>query len=265
MNSRALIWLFVVGSAGIFGALGAWQHSRATALRAERDRLIARQLARARAAPRPRFATTAPEDELAHLRRQSEELSRTRASLAMIERALANENGGLVAPPTDPAATKEELPPLRGPMVKNADWRNAGAASPDAALESFVWAATRGDTEALGQLLAIDQAGQKQLAVVFTQLSDEERATYGSPEGVLATLIAVQVPQDLSAIGPVNSLNLSNGDIALRTRLERGGAIAKDAVLTFRLVDGRWRLVVPREIAAGAVAAAAKTAPALRR
>lgn len=262
MKPSTLVWLCLVGSIGAFGALGTWQHARAVALRAERDRLIARQLAQARAKSRRTSATA--EDELARLRRQEDELVRARENLALLERALASENGEAVSP-TSPTPRAEELPPLRGPMVQNAEWRNAGAASPEAALESFVWAATRGETEELGRLLAVDDAGRKQLAEAFAQLSDEARASYGSPEGMLATLIAVQVPQDLSAIGPVNSLNLSNGDIALRTRTERGGTIGKDASLVFRLADGRWRLVVPREIAAGAVAAALKTPPGAKR
>lgn len=263
MKPRTLIWLCLVGCTGVFGALGVWQHSRAAGLRAERDRLVARQLERARAAA-PRGDATETENELAHLRRQHEEWVRAREGLATIERALASENGEIVAPPSS-KARHDVPPPLRGPMVKNGEWRNAGAASPEAALESFVWAATRGETEALGQLLAIDTTGRRQLADVFGQLSNEARASYGSPENMLATLIAVQVPQDLSAIGPVNSLNLSNGDIALRTRLERDGVTMEDVELVFRLADGHWQLVVPREIASGAVAAALKTSAPPRR
>ncbi|MBI5424049.1 MAG: hypothetical protein HZA32_08160 [Opitutae bacterium] len=259
MNPRAFMWLCLAGSIGVFGALGMWQHSRAVALRAERDRLIARQLARSRATPALRSSATA--DELAQLRRQQEEWLRAREDLAKIERALASESGELIASAPGKSPAKENLPPLRGPMVKSADWRDAGAAAPEAALESFVWAATRGETEKLATLLAIDAAGRKELAAAFAQLSDEARASYGSPENMLATLIAVQVPQDLSAIGPVAALTLNNGDVALRTRTERGGGLARDAVLAFRRVEGSWRLVVPREIAVGAVAAALKTAP----
>lgn len=252
MKPRTIFWLLVAISIGAFGALGAWQHSHAVALRAERDRLIAQQLARGATPPRPK--EMGPRDELAQLRRQHEEWTRARAEVARIERAIAAEKG---EPGTSASAVSaDERPPLRGPMVRNADWRDAGAASPEAALESFVWAATRGETEAVGALLAVDAEGRKQLAAAFAQLSDEARASYGSPENMLATLIAVQVPQDLSAIGPVSALALNNGDIALRTRTERGGAIARDAVLTFRLTDGRWQLVVPREVAVGAVKAA---------
>lgn len=260
MKPRTLIWLCLAGGIGAFGVQGMWQHSRAVALRAERDRLIARQLARSRAMPVAR--SSADEDELARLRRQQEEWLRAREDLAKLERALASAKGEAGAPAPNPRAVESEWPPLRGPMVKSAAWRDAGSASPEAALESFVWAATRGDTERLGALLAIDAAGRKELAAAFAQLSEEARASYGSPEAMLATLIAVQVPQDLSAFGPVNALALSNGDVALRTRTERGGAMARDAVLTFRLVDGSWRLVVPRAIAAGAVAAALKTGAA---
>lgn len=264
MKPRVFTWICLVGSIGVFGALGVWQHSRAVALRAERDRLIARQLERARAVASRRAEAGAAESELASLRRQHDEWARVRADLTKVEQAIARAKGetGAARPENSSA---DEPPPLRGPMVKNAEWRNAGAASPEAALESFVWAATRGETESLGALLAIDAAGRKQLAEAFAQLSEEARASYGSPENMLATLIAVQVPQDLSAIGPVASLSLSNGDIALRTRTERVGAIAKDAVLTFRLADGRWRLVVPSEIASGAVAAALKTSAPVRR
>lgn len=258
MKPRALAWICLVVSIGAFGALGMWQHARAVALRAERDRLVARQLVRARAPLRSEANTNAAADELAPLRQQHEQWVQARAALAKIERALASENGEPVPPVVEQSPATEDLPPLGGPMVKSAAWRDAGAASPEAALESFVWAATRGETEKLAALLAVEDAGRKELAGAFAQLSDEARASYGSPENMLATLIAVQVPQDLSAIGPVASLALNNGDIALRTRTERGGALARDAVLTFRLVNGSWRLVLPRDVAVGAVAAALK-------
>lgn len=260
MKPRTFFWLLVAIGIGAFGALGTWQHTRAVALRAERDRLIAQLLARGATPSRPK--TTGARDELAQLRRQHDEWARAREELAKIERAIAAERGEPASPL--PRAVAEDRPPLRGPMVKNADWRDAGAASPEAALESFVWAATRGETEVVGSLLAVDAAGRQQLGEVFALLSEEARASYGSPENMLATLIAVQVPQDLSAIGPVGTLTLNNGDIALRTRTERSGAIAKDAVLTFRLTDGRWQLVVPREIAVGAVKAALRTPPAAK-
>lgn len=265
MKPRALTWSFLVVSLGAFGALGMWQHSRAVALRAERDRLVARQLARARAPMHASSPATAAADELARLRRQHGEWTQAREALAKIERALASENGELVASVPEKSPAKEDRPPLRGPMVKSAAWRDAGAASPEAALETFVWAATRGETEKLAGLLALDDVGRKELAGAFARLSDEARASYGSPETMLATLIAVQVPQDLSAIGPVAALALNNGDIALRTRTDRGGGLARDAVLTFRLVEGSWRLVLPREIAEGSVAAALRTAPAARQ
>jgi hypothetical protein len=258
MKPRTIFWLLVLVSIGAFGAWGGWQRSRAAALRAERDRLVTQQLARA--ATPPRSNATVASDDIARLRRQQEEWTRTREELMRLERAIAVEKGEPTARASN--APAEDRPPLRGPMVKSAEWRDAGAASPEAALESFVWAATRGETETVGALLAIDPDGRKQLADVFARLSDEARASYGSPENMLATLIAVQVPQDLSAIGPVSALALNNGDIALRTRTERGGSIAKDAVLTFRLTDGRWRLVVPKEIAVGAVKAALRTPPA---
>jgi hypothetical protein len=257
MKPQTIFWPLLAISIGAFGALGAWQHSRATALRAERDRLIAQQLARAATPSRPQAADTG--NELTRLRREHAEWLQAREELEKIERAIASEKGEPA--PTAPPAAADDRPPLCGPMVKNADWRDAGAASPEAALESFVWAATRGETETVGSLLAIHTAGRQQLAEAFARLSDEARASYGSPENMLATLIAVQVPQDLSAIGPVSALTLNNGDIALRTRTERGGAIAKDAVLTFRLTDGRWRLIVPREIAVGAVEAALRIPP----
>lgn len=257
MKPRTTFWLLVAISIGAFGALGTWQHSRAVALRADRDRLIAQQLARGATPSRPK--EIGARDGLAQLRRQHEEWTRARTELAKIERAIASERGEPV-PMASPAAA-DDRPPLRGPMVKSADWRDAGAASPEAALESFVWAATRGETESVGALLAVDAEGRKQLAEAFARLSDEARVSYGSPENMLATLIAVQVPQDLSAIGPVSALPLNNGDIVLRTRTERGGAIARDAVLTFRLAEGRWQLVVPKEIAVAAVKAALRTPP----
>lgn len=263
--ARGVIWVSLGCAAGALGWLGLWQNRRAAELRAERDRLVAWHQERRRDLARQRAEIDARDSELARLRRDIEEVGRARKSLALLERALASESGELVAPVSVEKPMREALPTLRGPMLKSAAWRDAGAATPEAALESFVWAATRGETERLGALLVMDDAGREELGAAFAKLSSETQAAYGTPDQMLATLIAVQVPQDLSAIGGGETLNLSNGDIVLRARTERGGTMTKDAVLTFRLADGGWRLVVPREITSAALAAVLKTSASARQ
>lgn len=256
MKTRTMVWVGIGLGALILAVVVGWQRDRALKLAAERDLLIGRQLRLAgKSGRQPRGA----DEELARLRRQHEEVQSARESLARVEQALARAKGQ-PAPPINLRENPVPTEPMLGPMLKSTEWRDAGAMTPQAALESLVWAATSGETGRLSELLAIDEAGRKQLAEAFGLLSEEARASYGTPEQMLATLLAVQVPQDLSAIGSVSTLNLSNGDIVLRTRTERGGAIARDASLVFRLANGHWQLVVPREVAIGALTSALKTA-----
>jgi len=261
---RIVILLCLVGgtAAGLL-----LQHQASTRLLVDRDALRSaqRELARLQGENRRLAAAQVPPEELARMRDEHASLERLRGEIATLQRRPADP--APTAPRPEPqTATKGKAktePPLAGPRIPASEWKFAGTSNPTATFQSLVWAATHGETDQLAPLLTFDPPDRKQLETTFAGLSDDTRVQYGSPEKFAAALLAVQVPQDLTAIGVVADLPTTPGEVAVVMRLERGrGDLSKDATFIFRQENAGWRLVVPTEVVAGFVRAL--TQPAKR-
>lgn len=251
--------------AAALAAVGWWQHRAGCELRDKRDHLlkVTRERTRLLADQRRLAASQVSAEELARLRARQEELAKARESVLALRRALTGAKGQPLrqTAKASPPARGAEPPPLSGPRLPADEWKFAGAASPRQTFESVVWSALHGEAEQLASLLAFEKADQASLARGFAGLSAEEQAAYGSAEQLAATLLAVQVPADLSAIGTVGELTTTSGDQAVVIRLERsGGDTDKDATFVFRRdAAGQWRLVVPTSVVAELASALSRT------
>lgn len=133
-----------------------------------------------------------------------------------------------------------------------ADWRDAGSATPAATFETFVLAATEGDIDRLATLIAFEPVARAGLEATFAGLSAETRANYGTPEKLVATLLAVQVPRQLAAFTAGPQLRANNGDLAVILHLETTGTSgSRSPTFTFRPAPGCWRLLVPNHVLQG--------------
>jgi len=131
-------------------------------------------------------------------------------------------------------------------LVPASAWKNAGRATPTAAFESVLWAATHGEVDALIGMLDFRAGGaDRKLEELFAGLPAEVRAQYGSPEKMFATLLAAQIPPAVAAMGVVpqedpGAKNVTKIDV----RLEGLRGRQKDMTYGFvRYPDG-WRFAV---------------------
>jgi hypothetical protein len=181
--------------------------------------------------------------DLAALRRDRAEAGALRAEMAAARGAL-EKLGPANAPPQKAANA----------VVPIGSWKPSGNASPDAAFESVLWAATRGEVDRLAALIAFDPPSRAAADALFQGLSDADRAQYGTPERVVATMLAGSLPANLSAMEKLNGSG-SADYASLWMKLQRSDGTFKETDFQFQREADGWRLLVP----AGVVNAYAKS------
>lgn len=110
-----------------------------------------------------------------------------RHAIVLLERAVADK----AIPPTAPK-TPARQPPADPP------WTNAGRASPEAAIETLVWASLSGSVENLKDAFLLSPADEARVASRYASLPESTREGYGSPKEFFATLLAARMAPDLT-------------------------------------------------------------------
>lgn len=167
-----------------------WQRAAMEPLGAEIVALRARsdEAARLRAEQNRLSALQVSTEELARLRADQAAAERLRAEVSALRAKLAER-------------PKAETPPameagrfVAGRGVPASEWKNAGAATPGAALETALWAAAGGDVEAFAQRIFLDGKARDPARKLWESLPPAMRAELGSPERAIAFLSIKDVP-----------------------------------------------------------------------
>ncbi len=159
--------------------------------------------------------------EVGLLRDQTNELARLRQENRQLRSALTSGQNSQAVPPPSEA------------LIPRAAWAFVGYGTPEAALQSVMWAMNKGDVQTYLASFAPDQ--QKSIATEFA----------GKPESE----VAAQLSQEAGAI-PALRLDRKevspDGDVTftIRTEQQDNGAQTTIArtVLTFRNVGGEWKV-----------------------
>ncbi|MDB6095189.1 MAG: hypothetical protein JWM32_2751 [Verrucomicrobia bacterium] len=189
------------------------------------------------------------DDELAQLRREHERLSRLQPSddeLADLRRAVVARATPRVAAQKEPGIAKPIFPP--GVWIAPGHWENRGRATPDAAVETMLWAAAGGDVAALKNTLEFDQASRAQAAAIMAKLPETSRRSAGTPEDLLAFAIAGNVP--LESVQPVAQQQSSEDEVVQYMRFRNANGQTRQVYLTLHRAPDGWKLRVPPAVAA---------------
>jgi hypothetical protein len=226
----ARIFIFVV--AAVSGAVWGIERNLTTQLRRTLSgvREYDREYAQLRS-DHDELTQSAPKaDELASLRR--EVLSSGAAALA------ASENSG---------ASKAEVQALRrGIWAPAAAWKNRGRASPEAAMETMLWAASGGDLDALEETLSINDETRAKAEAMLTALPEGARTQYSTPDDLLAVVIAGNVPLDSAQL--VARQQNDADHVTEYLRLKNADGITRQVYLSLHRGPDGWRLVVPGNV-----------------
>jgi hypothetical protein len=215
------------------------QHRETLALRerrTEQERLAA-EAARLAAEHRRLASSQIPADELARRREDRTVLM-----------ALANEMESIrlrtkaepVAGSMRPAAAAR--PSLRYAYLPVEAWENRGATNPDAAFETALWAAARGDLDTLAGLLVFDDNARAAATALFDRLPAALRGDMDTPEKLVALFTAKAIP-----LGSARILVQTHDDeeAKLSAELRDPAGVARYIQVNLRTAGDRWQLVVP--------------------
>ena len=114
--------------------------------------------------------------ELAKLREQVAALTKSTREAAQIAQAAQQ------------AARGESPIPVK--LIPANEWKNAGRATPNAAVETLLWAAAGGDVDTLSKAILLDASAQTKAQALFARLPEAAQAQYGSPDNLIALMIA---------------------------------------------------------------------------
>jgi hypothetical protein len=187
--------------------------------------------------------------ELARLRAEHERLLRAQPSAEELDRlargvwtreAAAVESG--VARGASPAETRALRP---GVWAAAAEWKNCGRATPEAAVETTLWAAAGGELGALKEAFAFDEDTRARAEKILAGLPGVVRRQYATPEALLALFVARDVPQDSMRVVTRQQHDDDNATVYVRVKDAEGKT--RPIYLTLRRDDGGWRLLVPAQ------------------
>lgn len=229
-------WFIVGGVAVMVATVAALEHRNVARWRDELElrRARARELAALVDENRRLRANESSAEELERWAKLPEERRRWRNEVARLAAKLrepeppATETGLVVA--------ERELPA--------AEWKNAGRGTPEATLETALWAAAGGEVDVLAQLLAMDEPARRRAGQLLDGLPEPSRSTYRTPERLLALLAAKDLPAGV-VVARVSAVSQqSPGEVTMRVRLQEDGGASRSAKLTVRRVGAEWGLVV---------------------
>jgi hypothetical protein len=198
--------------------------------RLERQRIAAASSA---ASSTSASADTGPASDhraLAQLRAELEALRTSTQEIAKVARATAAAQNPTAAIPNN--------------LVPASAWKNAGRATPEKAVETVLWAAVGGDVDTLAQTLTFTPTARAKADAWFATLSENTRRQYGTPEKLMALMVAKDA-ETLTSMQLLGSKEVSPDNVGVRIRFaNEAGKVKDDNFLMHRGTDG-WRLILP--------------------
>lgn len=168
-------------------------------------------------------AKRAGSDELAQMREDIERLKMRTQAVARL--AVKNAEGAVLL----------NLRPTSA-------WKNSGRGTPAFAVETLLLAADGGDVDTLAASILLDAEAREKAQAILDRLPEAVRATYGTPEKLIALLMARDA--DIRAM-QVLSENQANDDALVNVRVQKGDGKTKDEGYAFRRDGDGWRMVIP--------------------
>lgn len=135
----------------------------------------------------------------------------------------------------------------RGQTIPAAEWKNAGSATPTAALETALWAGAGGDVEAFAKMITlIDPHTQKAAQALLDSMPEAMRKQYGTPEQLIAFLTVKDIPLGSVTVRQSNVLaGWPMGEAhQMQVMLTQADGTQKGASLIFLNRGDGWKLVV---------------------
>ena len=243
---------FFVGLVGFGLVLGAGglflQHESIAELRGEVAMIradLAKQQADVARAPHPQEKAAAVavilpdnsrgDDERAELAKLREDVRALKASTQEVARGAqgADQGGG------------QNSLPLK--LIPSSEWKNAGRATPSAAVETLLWAAQGGDVDTMTRMIQLDPAARAKGDALFAQLPAATQAEYGSPEKLVALFLAKDAAV-VSGMQILGQRDVSADVVGVRVRVANDEGKTKEQSFGFQRGSDGLRLIITDKV-----------------
>lgn len=142
------------------------------------------------------------------------------------------------------SAMPPEVPPSG--LIAVQGFKNAGQSTPTAAVETIIWASHHGETKRLAELITWGAGGIEAARDFIGKLTPETRGLAGSPESLVATLMAYRYPVGRSCRIPPGAAGRGPSDWFLLCETSLADGDRDCVTYRLRLEGQRWMLVVNR-------------------
>jgi hypothetical protein len=178
-------------------------------------------------------------DKIAGQRAIEAELTRVRANVAELEaQADAAHAAAQAAATRDAESLAHNVDPRLG-LTRLEAFRNVGQRTPEAAFQTFVWAALKGEDETMVRLLSITGPARVKAEDVIAALPADARTKYPTPEKLAALFWSAALTGIVAAqIGDASFEDGQHAVIAVR------GLTAKTEKISAQLGPEGWQIVV---------------------
>lgn len=244
---RSKIKFLGMGLLVLIGSGLGWQRLTQGKLREEIEALRARDhdAAHLRAENQRLSDSRIPASELNALRADHAVTVRLRDEIEALksrEKMAADVPAGNETPVNKPA------PPVQVPadpdMRPASAWKNVGRATPETALETALWAAVGGDMDTLSEAIHLDSTSRTKIEAALAGLPPELRAQYGTPEKLLALMVARDMPSTPMKMERQPNPELPPNVVPLKVKVQDARGM-KNNVLVMQKLSDDWQLVVP--------------------
>jgi hypothetical protein len=154
------------------------------------------------------------------------------------------QNATRLAQAATQAARGESPIPVK--LTPAGDLKNAGRATLSAAVETVLSAAIGGDVDTLAGSILLDPAAQARADELFARLPEATRAQYGSPDKLIALMIAKDAAS-VTGMQVLGQRDISPDVIGVRLRLASEDGKTKEQGLAFQKTSDGLRAIIPAD------------------
>ncbi len=205
-----------------------------------------RQLAQLRSANARLVAAQAPAAEMERLRADRAAVVQLRREIEKLTTGVDERERALKTPvvsANEAPAKRDPIPVLQ--VLPVGSWKDAGRATPTAALETMLWAGTTGNVEALSNALILDAESGNLARKQFDAAPTAQQQEYGTPLRMLAALMAKDMPGGDVSVVNVKAADPNSPSVVIDAMLKDRDGSASKAKFEFVQVNGHWLLKVP--------------------
>jgi hypothetical protein len=138
------------------------------------------------------------------------------------------------------AKSVDSLPVKLTPLT---DWKNAGRASVNSTIETVLWAASGGEVDLLAGTLEFTPSAHEKAQALFDRLPEGSRQQYGSPEKLMALMIAKDADK-VSGMQILGQREISPDNVGVRLRFGNDLGQTKEQSMLLHHANDGWKLML---------------------